>query len=134
MRFASFAELRSACLDLPAADEDAAAAAAARDAVLTKPPKSLGRLEELAFWLAAWQAKNPPRLDRIDVLVFAGNHGVTAQGVSAFPAEVTVQRVEFHRRRRRHQSAEPRRGRQSPRHPARSRPADRGLHGGARHG
>jgi nicotinate-nucleotide--dimethylbenzimidazole phosphoribosyltransferase len=85
--------LRSACLDLPAADEEAAAAAATRDAVLTKPPKSLGRLEDLAFWLAAWQARNPPRLDRIDVLVFAGNHGVTAQGVSAFPAEVTVQMV-----------------------------------------
>jgi nicotinate-nucleotide--dimethylbenzimidazole phosphoribosyltransferase len=92
-RFASFADLQAACRDLPVADAAAAAAAATRDAQLTKPPKSLGRLEQLVFWLAAWQARNPPRLDRIDVLIFAGNHGVTAQGVSAFPAEVTAQMV-----------------------------------------
>ena len=60
---------------------------------LTKPPGSLGRLEGLMAWLAAWQGRYPPRLDRIDVLVFAGNHGVTAQGVSAFPATVTAQMV-----------------------------------------
>jgi len=91
--FASFADLRTACSDLPAADEAAAAAAASREARLTKPPRSLGRLEELVSWLARWQGRNPPRLDRIDVLVFAGNHGVVAQGVSAFPADVTVQMV-----------------------------------------
>jgi len=91
--FASFADLRTACCDLPAADEAAAAAAASREARLTKPPRSLGRLEELVLWLARWQGRNPPRLDRIDVLVFAGNHGVVAQGVSAFPADVTVQMV-----------------------------------------
>jgi nicotinate-nucleotide--dimethylbenzimidazole phosphoribosyltransferase len=91
--FASFADLRAACLDLPAADEAAAAAAAGRDARLTKPPRSLGRLEDLVFWVARWQARNPPRLDRIEVLVFAGNHGVVAQGVSAFPADVTAQMV-----------------------------------------
>src|SRR5712672_2834622 len=54
---------------------------------------SVGRLEDLAVWLAQWQGRNPPRLDRIEVLVFAGNHGVVAQGVSAFPAEVTAQMV-----------------------------------------
>ena len=91
--FPSFAALRAACLDLPTGDADAAAAAAGRDATLTKPPGSLGRLEDLAVWLAQWQARNPPRLDRIEVLVFAGNHGVVAQGVSAFPAEVTAQMV-----------------------------------------
>jgi nicotinate-nucleotide--dimethylbenzimidazole phosphoribosyltransferase len=91
--FASFAELRAALNGLPAGDGQAASLAAARDAQLTKPPGSLGRLEALAFWLARWQARNPPRLDRVDVLVFAGNHGVTARGVSAFPAEVTVQMV-----------------------------------------
>jgi nicotinate-nucleotide--dimethylbenzimidazole phosphoribosyltransferase len=91
--FPSFAALRAACLDLPAGDAAAAAAAAARDAALTKPPGSLGRLEELAAWLARWQARHPPKLDRIEVLVFAGNHGVVAQGVSAFPAAVTVQMV-----------------------------------------
>ena len=44
-------------------------------------------------WLAHWQGCSPPRLDRVEVLVFAGNHGVTAQGVSAYPAEVTAQMV-----------------------------------------
>jgi nicotinate-nucleotide--dimethylbenzimidazole phosphoribosyltransferase len=93
MHFPSFAALRTICLDLPAGDAAAAAAAARRDATLTKPPGSLGRLEDLAIWLAQWQASNRPRLDRIEVLVFAGNHGVVAQGVSAFPAEVTAQMV-----------------------------------------
>jgi nicotinate-nucleotide--dimethylbenzimidazole phosphoribosyltransferase len=65
---------------------------AAREAVLTKPPRSLGRLEELVAWLAHWQG-HAPRLERVDILVFAGNHGVTRQGVSAYPAEVTAQMV-----------------------------------------
>ena len=91
--FASFAELRAVCIDLPAADGGAATAAISRDATLTKPPRSLGRLEDIVFWLARWQGRNPPRLDRIEVLVFAGNHGVVAQGVSAFPASVTAQMV-----------------------------------------
>jgi nicotinate-nucleotide--dimethylbenzimidazole phosphoribosyltransferase len=91
--FASVANLRAACIELPAADGEAAAAAIARDAMLTKPPRSLGRLEDTVFWLAQWQGRNPPRLDRIEVLVFAGNHGVVAQGVSAFPAAVTAQMV-----------------------------------------
>ncbi len=93
MHFSSFAALRDACLDLPSGDDPAAAAAAARNAVLTKPPGSLGRLEETAIWLSRWQGRHPPRLDRIAVLVFAGNHGVAGRGVSAFPAEVTAQMV-----------------------------------------
>jgi nicotinate-nucleotide--dimethylbenzimidazole phosphoribosyltransferase len=93
VRFTSLADLRTACLDLPAGDPAAAAAVAARDAQLTKPPQSLGRLEEVVAWLARWQGRNPPRLERVEVLVFAGNHGVTAQGVSAYPAEVTAQMV-----------------------------------------
>jgi nicotinate-nucleotide--dimethylbenzimidazole phosphoribosyltransferase len=92
-RFPTFAALRAACRDLPKGDAAAAAAAAGRDAMLTKPPGSLGRLEALVGWLGEWQARHPPRLDRIEVLVFAGNHGVVAQGVSAFPADVTVQMV-----------------------------------------
>jgi nicotinate-nucleotide--dimethylbenzimidazole phosphoribosyltransferase len=64
----------------------------ARQAELTKPPGSLGRLEQIVAWLAKWGG-NPPRLDRVDILVFAGNHGVTAQGVSPFPAAVTAQMV-----------------------------------------
>jgi nicotinate-nucleotide--dimethylbenzimidazole phosphoribosyltransferase len=91
--FTSFSQLRAACLDLPAGHPAASAAAAAREAVLTKPPKSLGRLEDLVSWLAHWQGRATPRLERVDVLVFAGNHGVTRQGVSAYPAEVTAQMV-----------------------------------------
>jgi nicotinate-nucleotide--dimethylbenzimidazole phosphoribosyltransferase len=91
--FTSFADLRAACLDLPAGDAVAAAAALRRDAVLTKPPGSLGRLEDLIVWLARWQGRALPRLDRVEVLVFAGNHGVVAQGVSAYPAGVTAQMV-----------------------------------------
>jgi nicotinate-nucleotide--dimethylbenzimidazole phosphoribosyltransferase len=91
--FTSFSELRALCLDLPAGHPAASAAAAAREAILTKPPKSLGRLEDLVSWLAHWQGRALPRLDRADILVFAGNHGVTRQGVSAYPAEVTAQMV-----------------------------------------
>jgi nicotinate-nucleotide--dimethylbenzimidazole phosphoribosyltransferase len=90
--FHSLAELRAACLDLPEGDSAAAAAVASRQAELTKPPGSLGRLEEIVAWLAKWGG-DPPRLGRIDILVFAGNHGVTAQGVSPFPAAVTAQMV-----------------------------------------
>ena len=92
-RFASLDELRSACLDLPGGHQEAAAKVAAREAKLTKPPKSLGRLEEVVAWLALWQGRNPPRLGNVEILVFAGNHGVAAQGVSAYPAEVTAQMV-----------------------------------------
>src|ERR1700758_3518040 len=91
--FTSFSALRAACLDLPSGNPAASAAVARREATLTKPPKSLGRLEELVGWLAHWQGHAMPRLDRVDILVFAGNHGVTARGVSAYPAEVTAQMV-----------------------------------------
>jgi nicotinate-nucleotide--dimethylbenzimidazole phosphoribosyltransferase len=90
--FSSLSALRAACLDLPPPDEVAAGQAAARQAQLTKPPGSLGRLEDVVAWLARWQGR-APRLDRVEVLVFAGNHGVTAQGVSAYPAAVTAQMV-----------------------------------------
>ena len=92
-RFASLADLRAACLDLPGGDPEAAADVARREARLTKPPRSLGRLEEAVAWLARWQGSSPPCLDNVEILVFAGNHGVTAQGVSAYPAEVTAQMV-----------------------------------------
>jgi nicotinate-nucleotide--dimethylbenzimidazole phosphoribosyltransferase len=91
--FTSFSDLRAACLDLPGGHPAASAAVAQREAVLTKPPQSLGRLEDLVAWLAHWQGHAPPRLDHVEILVFAGNHGVTQQGVSAYPAEVTAQMV-----------------------------------------
>lgn len=90
--FASMAKLRAACTDLPSGDAGAAAVVAARQAQLTKPPGSLGRLEDIVAWLARWGG-NPPRLDLVEILVFAGNHGVTAQGISAYPAAVTAQMV-----------------------------------------
>src|ERR1700757_1315137 len=91
--FASFADLRSLCLDLRSGHPAASNAVAMREDTLTKPPRSLGRLEELVAFLAHWQGHAPPRLERAEVLVFAGNHGVAALGVSAYPAEVTVQMV-----------------------------------------
>src|ERR1700747_507106 len=91
--YSSFAERRAFCLDLPSGHPAASAAVAQREATLTKPPQSLGRLEDLVAWLAHWQGHAPPRLDRVEVLVFAGNHGVTRQGISAYPGEVTAQMV-----------------------------------------
>jgi nicotinate-nucleotide--dimethylbenzimidazole phosphoribosyltransferase len=91
--FTSFSELRAICLDLPSGHPAASAAVAQREATLTKPPRSLGRLEDIVAWLAHWQGHVPPRLDRVDILVFAGNHGVTRLGISAYPADVTAQMV-----------------------------------------
>lgn len=93
MPFKSFDELRTACTDLWPGSEAAATAARGRQDTLTKPQGSLGRLEEIAAWLARWQGRAMPKLDKVQVVVFAGSHGVTAQGVSAFPAEVTHQMV-----------------------------------------
>ncbi|MGI9064324.1 MAG: nicotinate-nucleotide--dimethylbenzimidazole phosphoribosyltransferase [Pseudonocardiaceae bacterium] len=68
--------------------------AVALQARLTKPPGSLGRLEELGVWIAACQGACPPRaFARPQVVVFAGDHGVAAHGVSAYPPEVTGQMV-----------------------------------------
>jgi nicotinate-nucleotide--dimethylbenzimidazole phosphoribosyltransferase len=90
----SIEEIRALLPAIPQADGAAVAAAAEREGQLTKPAGSLGRLEEIAAWLAAWQGRHPPTVDHARVCVFAGNHGVAARGVSAFPAEVTVQMVQ----------------------------------------
>ncbi|OBI82608.1 nicotinate-nucleotide--dimethylbenzimidazole phosphoribosyltransferase [Mycobacterium sp. E740] len=75
-------------------DAQVAAAARARQDRLTKPPGSLGRLEDLAVWVASCQSSCPPRqFQRARVVVFAGDHGVAAAGVSAYPADVTAQMV-----------------------------------------
>jgi nicotinate-nucleotide--dimethylbenzimidazole phosphoribosyltransferase len=84
-----FDDIRRLLELMPEADVKAEEATRARDASLTKPAGSLGRLEEIALWLARWQSKTPPTCDKPLVAVFAANHGVTAQGVSAFPASVT---------------------------------------------
>ena len=93
MQFDSLDDIRSFCRDLPAGDANAANVATQRQQMLTKPPGSLGRLEELAIWLARWQRREIPRLDRVTITVFAGNHGVAARGVSAYPQAVTGQMV-----------------------------------------
>lgn len=77
----------------PEGDEAAVAAIRERDRQLTKPPGSLGELEGLVEFLGRWQGKASPTLDNPMVAIFAGNHGVTEQGVSAFPREVTAQMV-----------------------------------------
>ncbi len=78
---------------LPAADQAARDAALARQNSLTKPPGALGRLEELAIFMAGWQGTDRPRIAQAQALVFAGNHGICAQGVNPFPQEVTAQMV-----------------------------------------
>lgn len=86
----AFAEALEA---LPLPDLDAISAAADRQATLTKPAGSLGRLEEIAVFMAGWQGTAHPTIGSASAVVFAGNHGVAAQGVSAFPPEVTTQMV-----------------------------------------
>ncbi len=86
-------QLTECLATLPVADDNARRVAEERQRTLTKPPGSLGRLEELALWLAAWQGSAKPRADRCQTIIFAGNHGIAGRGVSAFPAEVTAQMV-----------------------------------------
>ncbi|MFA3917714.1 nicotinate-nucleotide--dimethylbenzimidazole phosphoribosyltransferase [Ruegeria hyattellae] len=86
-------EFRTALNQAPGPDGDALSAAQDRNGQLTKPPGALGRLEDLAIWYAGWRGVARPQVEAPQVVVFAGNHGVTAQGVSAFPAEVTAQMV-----------------------------------------
>ncbi len=89
-----FDDIRKLMQDLPVADRDVVAQFRAHDAQLTKPPGALGKLETMAEWVSAWQGNYPPKIDRPVVAVFAGNHGVVAQGVAAYPAEVTKQMVQ----------------------------------------
>ncbi len=91
---ATLDEMRALLRILPGPDLEAGTAAAAREAQLTKPAGALGRLEELVQWLATWQGKHPPSVDHPRTAVFAGNHGVAARGVSAYPAAVTAQMVQ----------------------------------------
>src|SRR5215204_4498528 len=93
MQFSSLDDIGIFCRDLHDGDSQAAESATRRQQVLTKPPGSLGRLEELSIWLARWQGRELPRLDHVTIAVFAGNHGVAARDVSAYPPEVTAQMV-----------------------------------------
>jgi nicotinate-nucleotide--dimethylbenzimidazole phosphoribosyltransferase len=88
-----FSEILDLLTLVPGGNEEAVDAVRRHDAQLTKPPGSLGRLEDLVEWLARWQGKAEPSFENPMVAIFAGNHGVTDQGVSAFPREVTAQMV-----------------------------------------
>jgi nicotinate-nucleotide--dimethylbenzimidazole phosphoribosyltransferase len=91
--FTTLAQVREMMKILPMTDADAVAGAQARNGQLTKPPGALGRLEDLAIWYAGWRGTDRPSLNAPQIIVFAGNHGVAAKGVSAFPPEVTEQMV-----------------------------------------
>lgn len=77
----------------PGPDIAAIAGAQERNAQLTKPPGALGRLEDLAIWYCGWRNDPRARLRAPQIVIFAGNHGVTARGVSAFSPQVTAQMV-----------------------------------------
>lgn len=91
--FDSLTTFRATLASSAGADQAAIHGAATRNGQLTKPPGALGRLEDLAIWVAGWQGTDRPRIAAPQIVIFAGNHGVCAQGVSAFPAEVTAQMV-----------------------------------------
>src|SRR4051794_18117634 len=91
----TFDEIRALMRDLPGPDLEAGTAALERQSQLTKPRGSLGRLEELAQWIATWQGNASPEMRRPRVSVFAGNHGIAARGVSESPAEVPPQMVKI---------------------------------------
>lgn len=91
--FTSLADIHRLLGDLPTPDMAARDAALLRNGDLTKPPAALGRLEDLAIWYAGWRGQAAPHITKPQVAIFAGNHGIAARGVSAFPADVTAQMV-----------------------------------------
>ncbi len=89
----SLAEIAELAGTLPAADTASMDAARARQDSLTKPPGALGKLEDIALFMAGWQRTERPKIDNAQALVFAGNHGICDQGVNPFPQAVTTQMV-----------------------------------------
>ena len=90
----SLNDLRMKLKNLPEFDTVSLHSAKLREPNLTKPPGSLGRLEKIAAWLSSWQGKHPPSVDFPSARIFAGNHGISKNGVSAYPSEVTEQMVD----------------------------------------
>lgn len=90
----SLDDIRALASTLPSGHEQTATEAALRQGLLTKPAGSLGRMEDLAIFLARWQGAAMPELQQVEILVFAATHGVAALGVSAYPPQVTAQMVD----------------------------------------
>jgi nicotinate-nucleotide--dimethylbenzimidazole phosphoribosyltransferase len=93
MKFTTLNAIAGLAETLPMSDEASVAAARARQNNLTKPPGALGRLETLAEFMAGWRKTTRPEIKYAQAIVFAGNHGVCAQGVNPYPQEVTAQMV-----------------------------------------
>jgi nicotinate-nucleotide--dimethylbenzimidazole phosphoribosyltransferase len=89
-----FDDIRALVASMPPAQHESAEAAAARNADLLKPPGALGRLEDIALWMAAWQGKGQPTCDRPIVAIFGADHGVTRRNISPYPMEVTRQMLD----------------------------------------
>lgn len=90
-----FDDFRTLMQNLPGGDAAAAARIRAVFAKADKPAGSLGRMEDIAAWLAEWSGRAPPAINRPLMAVFAGNHGVAVQGVSPRPIEATARAVEL---------------------------------------
>ncbi|MDO6732087.1 nicotinate-nucleotide--dimethylbenzimidazole phosphoribosyltransferase [Marinovum sp. 2_MG-2023] len=93
MKLNKLSEVATLADHLPEADTAQEAAARAHQDALTKPHGALGRLEDLAIFMAGWRGTDRPDITKAQALVFAGNHGICAQGVNPFPQEVTAQMV-----------------------------------------
>lgn len=89
-----FDDFRNLIRDLPTRDETAAAQVRTQFQKMRKPKASLGRLEEIAEWLAAWTGR-PPAVTRPLVAIFAGNHGVTRRNISPRQQDATAEMVEM---------------------------------------
>lgn len=92
--FGTIGEFRDMLEVLPEPDAKAIGEAARRNSMLTKPAGALGRLEDISMWYAGWHRTPTPRIKAPCIIIFAGNHGVTAHGVSAYPMDVTAQMVD----------------------------------------
>ncbi|TIW84674.1 MAG: nicotinate-nucleotide--dimethylbenzimidazole phosphoribosyltransferase, partial [Mesorhizobium sp.] len=90
-----FDDFRNLLDNLPAADLKAEARVRTLFAKADKPRNSLGRVEDIAAWLAAWSGRAPPAVTRPLMAVFAGNHGVTRHGISPRPVAATANAVEL---------------------------------------
>ena len=91
---ANFHQIYEFIRGLPVTNQDFIEKAKIRQSNLTKPRGSLGRLEELAVFVSGWQATDTPLVEKVEAIIFAGNHGICDQGVNPFPQEVTRQMVE----------------------------------------